>query len=70
MIKSKILVFRFTPGSENYTQIAWADTEELGCGMVHYRGDTKYETIFVCNYAKSGNQLGTFAFSLNIVLRD
>ena len=74
MIKSKILVFRFSSGTRHYTQMAWADTEELGCGMVHHKlykiGAELYNTIIVCNYAKGGNLPGTFAFSLDIVLRD
>ena len=27
---------RFSYGAGHYTQVVWADTEELGCGMVHY----------------------------------
>ena len=29
-------VARFSYGAGHYTQVVWADTEELGCGMVHY----------------------------------
>ena len=28
---------RFSSGAGHYTQVVWADTEELGCGMVHYQ---------------------------------
>ena len=28
---------RFSYGAGHYTQVVWADTEELGCGMVHYK---------------------------------
>ena len=53
------------PGAAgHYTQVVWADTEELGCGMVYYKGAQYYETLIVCNYAKGGNFQGTFAFSL------
>ena len=27
----------FNMGMVHYTQLVWADTEELGCGMVHYK---------------------------------
>ena len=57
-----MLVSRFSPGANHYTLMVWADTEELGCGMVYYRGDLYYETLLVCNYAKGGNIAGTFAF--------
>ena len=64
MIKSNALVSRFSSGIGHYTQVVWADTEELGCGMVYYKGAQYYETLIVCNYAKGGNFQGTFAFSL------
>ena len=55
-----MIVFRFSSGTGHYTQLVWADTYELGCGMVHYKGAQYYETIIVCNYAM---YIGTFAFS-------
>ena len=58
-----MIVSRFSSGAGHYTQVAWADTEELGCGMVYYKGAKYYETIIVCNYARGGNIQGTFAFS-------
>ena len=57
-----MIVSRFSYGAGHYTQMAWADTDELGCGMVHYKGGQYYETLIVCNYAKGGNFEGTFAF--------
>ena len=54
-----MILFRSNPGTGHYTQVVWADTEELGCGMVYYQGDSYYETLIVCNYAKGGNFLGS-----------
>ena len=54
--------FAFSTATGHYTQVVWADTEELGCGMVYYKGATYYETLIVCNYAKGGNFQGTFAY--------
>jgi len=48
----------FSSGTGHYTQVVWADTEELGCGMVYYKGSSWYETLIVCNYAISGNWMG------------
>merc|ERR1719456_647430 len=48
----------FSSGTGHYTQVVWADTEELGCGMVYYKGSSLYETLIVCNYAISGNWMG------------
>ena len=28
---------RFNSGTGHYTQVVWADTEELGCGLVYYK---------------------------------
>ena len=61
---------RFSSGTGHYTQVVWADTEELGCGMVYYKGTTYYETLIVCNYAKGGNFQGTFAYCAIIILHD
>ena len=30
-------MFRSNPGTGHYTQVVWAATEELGCGMVYYQ---------------------------------
>ena len=59
----KFLIFyfsysRFSYGAGHYTQVVWAETEELGCGMVYYKGDTYWETLVVCNYAVAGNLQG------------
>ena len=51
-------VSRFNSGAGHYTQVVWADTEELGCGMVYYKSNTDYETLTVCNYAMGGNIQG------------
>ena len=53
-----MILLRSNPGTGHYTQVVWADTEELGCGMVYYQGDSFFETLIVCNYAKGGNFLG------------
>lgn len=45
-------------GTGHYTQLVWAESDELGCGMVYYEGGSMYETIVVCNYAVHGNFKG------------
>ena len=55
-----------TKDTGHYVQMVWGDTEEVGCGMVYYKSNCLgkypkneyYETLVVCNYAKSGNYLG------------
>ena len=63
---SNLILFRSNPGTGHYTQVVWADTEELGCGMVYYQGDSFYETLIVCNYAKGGNFLGKHSLKATI----
>merc|ERR1711892_1003350 len=47
-------------GFGHYTAVVWAETDRVGCGMVHYRKveDGPYYTIINCNYATSGNYNG------------
>merc|ERR1719468_1149562 len=50
------------PGSAgHYTQVVWAETEEIGCGFTYYNEKVgpfnAYSQLVVCNYAKNGNTL-------------
>ena len=37
----------------------WAETDELGCGLVHVQDDGDwFKTIVTCNYAVAGNYAG------------
>ncbi|XP_046439412.1 venom allergen 5-like [Daphnia pulex] len=48
----------------HYTQMVWAKTFKIGCGIVSYY-DTKfqpkypYKLFYVCNYGEAGNYLST-----------
>ena len=35
--------------------MVWADTNEVGCGMTHYKEDRWYKTLLTCNYSPQGN---------------
>ena len=39
----------------HYTQVAWADTKEVGCGMAFCPGSGQ---VWVCNYSPAGNIVG------------
>lgn len=44
-----------------YTQLIWADTRYVGCGITMYRNrknSSQYLKYFVCNYGPKGNIMG------------
>jgi len=47
--------FSFSRGTGHYTQVVWADTEEVGCGLVYYKTGKWYTSLVICNYARAGN---------------
>ena len=60
--------FRHNPGSTfsalhvqgtgHYTQVVWADTEQVGCGKVVFRDGDWTKLHVMCNYAVAGNLIG------------
>ena len=60
------IFFRFSSGTGHYTQIAWADSEELGCGMVYFKEQDWYKSIVVCNYATAGNFGGEAMYEVGL----
>jgi len=62
--------YQSNAGTGHYTQVVWADTEELGCGMVYYQGDSFFETLIVCNYAKGGNFIGSEMYKAGAACAD
>ena len=55
---TSIKPFKFNYGAGHYTQVVWAESEELGCGQVMFKDGSWYNNIVVCNYAKGGNMGG------------
>ena len=56
--------FSFDSGTGHYTQLVWADTELVGCGMIYKRGSGGYEVTTVCNYATAGNVRGSVMYKV------
>ena len=50
--------FRFKSGTGHYTQVVWADTAEVGSGLVYYFEGSWFTTLVHCNYATAGNWRG------------
>ncbi|CAG9766666.1 unnamed protein product [Ceutorhynchus assimilis] len=46
----------------HYTQLVWAETNEIGCAMSYYaetvQNEIWHQVILVCNYGPGGNYLG------------
>jgi len=55
---TNIKPFKFDYNTGHYTQVVWAESEELGCGQVMYKDGSWFKNIVVCNYAKGGNMMG------------
>merc|ERR1711872_739211 len=55
---SNISPFQSVPGAGHYTQLVWADTHDVGCGLVHYQDGGWFSTLTACNYAVRGNIIG------------
>jgi len=62
--------YTFNSGTGHYTQVVWAATEELGCGMVYYQGDSFFENLIVCNYAVAGNLIGSEMYKAGTACAD
>eukprot|EP00090_Calanus_glacialis_P041209 TRINITY_DN7246_c0_g1_i3.p1 TRINITY_DN7246_c0_g1~~TRINITY_DN7246_c0_g1_i3.p1 ORF type:complete len:356 (+),score=76.87 TRINITY_DN7246_c0_g1_i3:30-1070(+) len=56
---SNINPFVFGDGWGHYSQVAWAETYQVGCGRVYYvTEDSWYSNLVICNYAVAGNLQG------------
>ncbi len=51
--------FVFGADWAHYSQVAWHDSKEVGCGFIQYRisGSTVRE-LLVCNYGEAANEEG------------
>jgi len=57
--------FKFSWTAGHYTQLVWADTEELGCAVVYFKDTSAlldYNNLVVCNYAVAGNLMGSVMY--------
>ncbi|XP_071648379.1 venom allergen 3-like [Temnothorax longispinosus] len=56
--RNQVSRYQFDPNTGHYTQVVWANTTTIGCGLINYNSygwNTKY---LVCNYGPSGNWIG------------
>lgn len=71
MIKCKKKIFFYFrwydsgPQIAHYTQIVWADTEKVGCGIVSYNTvGSDYKLTLICNYGPTGNWIGEKVYEI------
>jgi len=50
--------YTFDYATGHYSQVVWAETDEVGCGMVYYKEDGWFKSSLVCNYRVAGNMQG------------
>ncbi|XP_063988420.1 uncharacterized protein LOC135168316 [Diachasmimorpha longicaudata] len=51
--------YQFSENTGHYTQLVWAGTTRLGCGVTRYKKPEEwYSTYLVCNYGPGGNIIG------------
>ncbi|XP_072940026.1 venom allergen 5 2-like [Epargyreus clarus] len=46
----------------HYTQLVWANTHRVGCGISQKKQTGETFTLFVCNYGPTGNYLGQLPY--------
>ena len=54
---SSISSFTFEEATGHFSQLAWADTSEVGCGLTQFYDESQespYITIMACNYYTAG----------------
>ena len=60
--KFSIIYSSSVHGTGHYTQVVWAETNQVGCGYVYFKTMVKggwwYKTLIVCNFWPAGNVRG------------
>jgi len=57
--------FKFSSGAGHYTQVVWAESEEIGCAVVYFKDTSApldYNNLVICNYASAGNFQGAVMY--------
>jgi len=60
---SSISSYSFSPSTGHFTQLAWASTDKIGCGVTQYPSGRFMARLYVCNYGPAGNLIGSPIYS-------
>ncbi|XP_077298261.1 venom allergen 5-like [Arctopsyche grandis] len=52
------------PKTGHYTQVIWADTKYVGCGMSTYMSQGMLSKLYVCNYGPAGNFINQYPYKV------
>jgi len=53
--KKDVEPFVFSTPTGHFTQVVWAKTDKVGCGVTTYKDGQWYATLYTCNYGPNGN---------------
>ncbi|XP_023321440.1 venom allergen 3 [Eurytemora carolleeae] len=53
--RTKVEPFQFAASYGHYSQLVWADTHKIGCGLSSYREGKWFASLYTCNYGPNGN---------------
>ncbi|XP_014224529.1 venom allergen 5-like [Trichogramma pretiosum] len=53
--KKDISKYKYDPKYGHYSQVVWAETTKIGCGVVRYKDGKLNRQFLVCNYGPTGN---------------
>jgi len=52
---SSVHRYRFSPETGHYSQLVWAETDRIGCGVTQFKKGRFNARLYVCNYGTTGN---------------
>jgi len=56
--RNEVRSYRFDFSTGHYTQVVWAKTHKVGCGVTVFQDGGFFSTLLVCNYGPAGNFQG------------
>jgi len=61
---SNVSPFVYRQNTGHYSQMVWADTNKIGCGVTTYNHQGRIGRFYVCNYGPAGNRPGSSMYNI------